>query len=261
LKGENCGLLLVFCFLFFFFFFFFFFKRGGVKPSANYIYPMGVLVVDVPRAQDEVRISFTRWEAGKPAGHTPPVSMGDFRIGPFVGEKCGQNHHGTKAMMLKSSGTMLSRFSDEVVEHLREELVFPLAVLDRVYRGLNGNVQPLHVQWHLLFSPWYENEACDCGNAGCNGPMFRGPSSRIEDEIEVARSYLDTVGKLHPCYAESPLFRFTKADCFPIGEQLRKDLKNQEDAAFVKKNDAKVKRNDKCPCGSGKKAKNCCYFK
>jgi hypothetical protein len=221
---------------------------------------MGVLVVDVPRAQDEVRITFTRWEAGKPAGHESKASiMGEFRIGPFAGDKCGGQEHGSKAMMLKASG--ISRFSDQIVEHLREELVFPLAVLDRVYRGLNGNVQPLHVQWHCLFRPWLADEACDCGTPGCDGPSFRGPSSRIQDEIEVARSYLDTVGKLHPCYAESPLFSFTKADCFLIDEQLRKEQKKQEDAAFVKRVEVKVKRNDKCPCGSGKKAKNCCYFK
>lgn len=240
----------------------------GITPSANHVRAMGVRLVDVERKRDEVRVAFSRWIGGLPGNGDlgGAVVMGHFRIGPFTGRGCGDRAAGARAIALQMSRRDF--YDDALVADLRDRLAPAMRVLERVYAYLNGGVEPLRTWWHILHRPWVEEETCFC-SSNCGNPTFRSTTGALNEEQDVPAIFKSRGWQLHPCYLESPVMRplvlAAQATCFEIDPEKRAALVALEKEAGEKKPivkkaaEKRVKRNDPCPCGSGKKAKACCH--
>lgn len=74
------------------------------------------------------------------------------------------------------------------------------------------------------------------------------------DNLEDADEYLQLIMKLHNRIPHYSLYGYSP-------EELFKNRLEQEQKEKEKKKKTKIGRNDPCPCGSGKKYKNCCLNK
>lgn len=100
------------------------------------------------------------------------------------------------------------------------------------------------------------------GVAGCTRCGWRGvPTHRPTPKPKGWRSQVvDRQGDVvpHPWPGEGEMETFCPVCEVVEDYDVRRGLA-VDDAGTVRRIEAKVARNDPCPCGSGRKAKRCCY--
>lgn len=163
------------------------------------------------------------------------------------------------------TNAFISHPEDLLMERESRDLTYKEYTLEELSEDIFDNLHQLkEVQKVIQFLEKRKVEFADEATLSMVLTIMSSPSIEIEDfmklipidfaDIHEANEYLQLVMDLHNSIPHYALYGYSPKELV----EMQKEKIEQEENEKKKK---KVGRNDPCPCGSGKKYKNCCLNK